>query len=106
MESPNINLRTNRIKNAISEILTEICEEAPPESIENLRKLFSSKINLAPSFKVFISKKVPSLSIGKYLERLLKYSNAEESTLILILIYIDRLCEITKLSLSFYSIHK
>lgn len=106
MESPNINLRINHIKNSISEILTEICEEAPPESIEKIRKLFYFKINLASAFKVFISKKVPTLSISKYLERLLKYSNAEESTLILILIYIDRLCEITKINLSFYSIHK
>jgi len=44
--------------------------------------------------------KTPSIEIGSYLKRIVKYSYLEESTLIISLIYLDRYCEVTKLILS------
>ena len=48
----------------------------------------------------------PSISIKDYLERLYKYTKMNSSTIILILIYIDRLCNINKFKLTYYNIHK
>ena len=36
----------------------------------------------------------------------LSYSKMENSTLVLILIYIDRVCDINKIRLNYYNIHK
>ena len=56
--------------------------------------------------KFFLSKKIPSISIQNFLERLTKYSKMENNTLILILIYIDRFCDINKVRLNYFNIHK
>ena len=40
------------------------------------------------------------------MERLVKYSKIEKSTLILILIYIDKFCDMNNVNLTFYNIHK
>lgn len=56
--------------------------------------------------KPFLSKKVPGISIKNYLERLVKYSKIENTTLVLILIYIDRVCDLNKIRLNYFNIHK
>jgi hypothetical protein len=55
---------------------------------------------------VFNSKKPPSISIQQYIERIVKYSKLEDSTLIIILIYIDRLCEKTQIHINELNIHR
>jgi hypothetical protein len=55
---------------------------------------------------MFNSKKPPSISIQQYLERIVKYSKMEDSTLILTLIYIDRLCDLSQINLNDYNIHR
>ena len=79
----------------IADLLTDICEEST-----------SNKDTNGPIIKHFISKKIPSVSIKSYLERLAKYSKIENNTLLLILIYIDRICEINKIRLNYFIIHK
>ena len=54
----------------------------------------------------FVSKKIPPISINNYLERLVKYTKMENSTLVLILVYIDRLCDINKILLNYFNVHK
>jgi hypothetical protein len=54
----------------------------------------------------FISKTIPSVSIKSYLDRLAKYSKIENNTLLLILIYIDKVCDINKIRLNYFNIHK
>jgi hypothetical protein len=56
--------------------------------------------------QIFDSKKPPAITIEAYLERILKYSKIEESTLIISLIYIDRLCDSMQLQLSEFNIHR
>jgi hypothetical protein len=54
----------------------------------------------------FNSKIIPNISIESYLSRLVKYSNIEESTTIVMLIYIDKLCQMNDLYLNNYNIHR
>lgn len=56
--------------------------------------------------KPFLAKKIPSISIRDFFERIVKYTHIENSTLVLILIYIDRLCDMQKFRLNYYNIHK
>ena len=101
-ESPNLNISLNNrstelkiIKN-ISNVFTDICDSNSKElkSEKNLRLI-----------KPFITIN-PSIKIKDYLEQLYKYGGMDGSTIILMLIYIDRLCNITKIKLTYRIIHK
>lgn len=54
----------------------------------------------------FDSKSQPPISIYHYLRRLIKYAEIEDSTLILTLIYIDKLSQYTGVPLTDYNVHK
>ena len=77
----------------ISVLLSNICEDNIKEHNDN---------NL---IKPFLTSN-PSISIKDYLERLCKYNTINVSTIILILIYIDRICNIYKFKLKYNNIHK
>ncbi len=55
---------------------------------------------------LFTSKAVPSIKLEKYIERILYYTEAEESTFIIALIYIDRISKISNVILTPYNVHK
>ena len=86
---------TSKELSIIADLLTDICEESTTNKDTN-----------GPIIKPFISKKIPSVSIKSYLERLAKYSKIENNTLLLILIYIDKVCDINKIRLNYFNIHK
>lgn len=79
----------------ISDLLSNICEE-------NKKK--NKQKNLL--IKSFNNKNIPSISIKDYLFRLIKHTQINKSTIIIILIYIDRICNIHHFFLSYYNIHK
>jgi hypothetical protein len=54
----------------------------------------------------FTANKIPTITIYNYIERIIKYSRIDESTLILSLIYIDKACELNNLLLTEYNIHR
>lgn len=54
----------------------------------------------------FFSKKIPSISIQSYLERIMKYTKMEEATLIVVLIFVDKLCESSSFLLTENTIHR
>ncbi len=85
-----------KIIEKMSELLSDICDE-------NTHK-FKNEIN--PYIKPFLAKTIPSISIKDYIERLYKYTKINSSTIILILVYIDRLCNLHKIKLTYYNIHK
>jgi len=58
------------------------------------------------SKSVFSASSIPSISIEDYLIRIQTYSNIEKNTLIAGLIFIDRLCKISNLTLTYYNIHR
>ena len=79
----------------IGDLFINICEE-------NKTKKCNKNIPL----KYFTNKNIPSISIKDYLFRLSKHSKVNESTIILILIYIDRICNMNHFILTYYNIHK
>ena len=54
----------------------------------------------------FSLSKVPEISIEEYLSRILYYSKIEKCTLIIALIYIDRICTLSHITLTMYNIHR
>ena len=84
----------------VSSLLSEIVKD-------NENKSPSSRIHSLKEEKTgFDCKKAPTISILGYLERLIRYSNCEESTIIITLIYIDKVCERNGLVLNSYNIHR
>lgn len=79
----------------ISDLFINICEE---------NKIKKSNKNFL--IKSFTNKFIPSISIKDYILRLAKHSKVNESTIIIVLIYIDRICNINHLNLTYYNIHK
>ena len=79
----------------MADLLTDICEESSKDKDTNNKYI-----------KPFLSKKIPSISIKQYLERLLSHTKMEISTLILILIYIDKICRNNNFRLNYFNIHK
>ena len=80
-----------KLESNISEILTEITRQ-------------NSKIEYNPDDP--FSKEQPlKMSINNFLKRIKKYSKLEKSTLIIILIYSDRMCTTSGIILNPYNIH-
>ena len=84
-----------KIIEIISDLLNNICEENKDKS-ENINK----------NIKPFMTESIPSLSIKDYLTRLSQFTKINESTIILILIYIDRIGKINKFILTYRNIYK
>mgnify|MGYP002627289423 FL=1 len=95
--------------------------EQPIENINIIKSIFKSltkildnnknlpnykKILVKQSKMCFSSKSLPEISLYEYLIRIQKYSLVEKNTLILALIYIDRLCKIGKILLTNYNIYR
>ena len=79
----------------ISDLLNNICEE-------NKYKREVPNMKIQP----FTTVNIPSMSIKDYLLRLSQFTRVNESTIILILIYIDRICKMNNFSLNFNNIYK
>jgi hypothetical protein len=65
--------------------------------------------NDSPHFKVANPFRVtfqPSISIQKYIKRIAIYSALEESTIIISLIFLDRICKMNSLQIDKLSIHR
>jgi hypothetical protein len=99
--SAGVEVSTNKkIVSAVVSILKEIVEDnkhnkcIKPDTLEKQKRLS------------FYSKNTASITVGGYLDRILKYTHIEESTLIIALIYIDRMCEINSIFLVDSNIHR
>ena len=57
-------------------------------------------------YSLFTHGTIPKISIEDYLNRIQKYTELEDSTLIIALIYIDRLLENKNFKLSIYNVHR
>ena len=90
---------------------TEI-EDRKYRIIESINKTLEKLINKKKKKKntinkltaIFLSETIPEISVLDYLIRIIKYTYCEESTMILGLIYLDRIC--LKNILTKYNIHK
>ena len=105
----NIDKDTKNIKasNHVIDIVADILEEIVKDNEKNNENESNiSDSNESAIISVFTSNKTPQISIKKYLTRIMKYSKPETSTVIICLIYIDKICEISTLQLSIYNIHR
>ena len=84
---------------SISQILETIIEG-------NKNLINHSDIIKKQSKMIFSSKIIPKISIEQYLMRIQTYSNMEKNTLIVSLIYIDKFCKISGISLNYHNIHR
>ena len=85
--------------NKINLILSLVLEEN--QTLNNYKEKLLSQKNMS-----FTSYNKPSLSIKDYLYRIQNYTEAEDNTLIVALIYIDRLSDISSIILTPYNIHR
>ena len=74
-------------------------------SNNHLNEHYKKKLK-AQSKQVFTSKTIPKISLGDYVNRIIKYTKIEDSTLIISLIYIDRFCKHKKILLTEFNIHR
>ena len=75
--------------------------------LEDNKKLSDYKqINIIQSKMIFNGNSIPKISIYDYLNRIQYYSSIEIPTLICSLIYIDRICQIAGITLTYYNIHR
>ena len=94
------NLQINEsLLNKIKKILEIVLEEN--KTLKNYNEKLLSQKNMS-----FTSYNKPSLSIKDYLYRIQSYTEAEDNTLIISLIYIDRLSEISSIVLTPYNVHR
>ena len=89
----------NKLIKAIAITLTSILDQN--KNLENYKEILKNQ-----SRAVFSANIIPNISVKDYLERIQTYSNVERSTLIISLIYIDRLCNKAKVTLTYYNIHR
>ena len=85
--------------NKINKILTLVMEEN--KNLKNYNEKLSAQKNMS-----FTSHNKPSLSIKDYLYRIQTYTEAEDNTIIIGLMYIDRICEHSSIILTPYNIHR
>jgi hypothetical protein len=90
---------SNHLFNAISKILNQIVHQS--KKLPNYLDIIKSQEKMS-----FSSKKVPNISIKDYLKRIQTYSELENSTLIVSLIYIDRICQLGNIVLTSHNIHR
>ena len=94
-----INKEENKLEKII-ESISSILEKLIEQNNHN-----SSEKNLKSYLNYFQSEEKPEISIFHYLNRIVKYTNCEQNTLILSLIYLDKIC-LKNIKLSYYNIHR
>ena len=95
-EEPEIN---EMLLRKINKILTIVMEEN--KTLTNYKEKLSNQKKMA-----LTSYNKPSLSILDYLFRIQMYTEAEDNTVIIGLMYIDRVCEHSSIILTPYNIHR
>jgi hypothetical protein len=96
-ESPK--LQNKSLIKAISQTLESILQNN--KQLPNFKEILKSQAKM-----VFSANLIPNISIEDYLIRIQMYSNIEKSTLIISLILIDRLCQLSNLTLTYHNIHR
>ena len=87
---------SNRTIQVVSDIL---------EDIVRLNQVDTSDAE-QPIFSIFSCDHPPSITIKQYMQRIMKYTTPEPSTIILSLIYIDQICENSTLKLTRLNIYR
>ena len=87
-------------------ILGKIIGDTIEKSVKYAQKLYKLKDNLDDNKNFLCSKEIPKISITDYVRRFIKNTKPEPSTLILGVIYFDRICCNGNFILSFLNVYK
>jgi hypothetical protein len=93
------NLVNLDIIKSINESLSTVLEEN--KKLKNYKEIIIKQNNMC-----FSANSIPNITLYEYLVRIQKYTLIEGNTLILSVIYIDRLCQFGKITLTHYNIHR
>ena len=85
-----------------NQIITSISSNLEDLIIENLNDFYQ----LYVKSDIFFLNHIPQISIEDYIKRILKYTQMNISSLILAIIYIDKMCEKNSYILCFNNIHR
>ena len=93
----------NKVNKSLLKKINQILEIVLLENkkLKNYKEKLISQKNMC-----FSSSSIPSIELKKYLERIIIYTESEESTIIIALIYIDRLSKFSGIILTPYNIHR
>ena len=87
--------------------LIEIISFSLLEKITKNKEIKNYKEKIKSQKKsLFTSKKIPNISIGDYLARIKKFTNINDSTLIICLIYLERYLKMNKIILTEFNVHR
>ena len=101
--SPSTDLDNSIISiDTINKIISNIASNLEDLIIEN----FQSNRQIYVKSDIFFHYYIPNISIENYIKRIMKYSQMNISSLIIAIIYIDKMCEIQKYILCFNNIHR
>ena len=111
MSSTLSEIMTSTLKNEenykqLMNILSKIIGDTVEKSVKYEQKLLKLEGNKNESKISFNSKEIPKITITNYIKRLIKYTKIEPSTLILGIIYFDRICSQGNIILSFFNVYK
>ena len=79
--------------NCLPLIILEILEDNKAKDVKTKRNAFKSS-------------HPPSVTLAAYLDRIAKYTKMENSTLLIVLIYLDRISDIGEIDLTYNNIHR
>ena len=89
-------------KNLVNLDIIKSINDSLSTVLEENKKLSNYKEIILKQSKIcFSSNSIPSITLYEYLIRIQKYANPEKNTLILSLIYIDRLCKLGNIVLTY-----
>ena len=96
----NYSLNMNfKVIDSISKTINRIIEKH--KHLPNYLKIIHSQKD-----NKFSTSNIPKISINDYLNRIEKYSEIEQNTLIIALIYIDKFCQMSNIILTPFNIHR
>jgi len=98
-QNENQEINNKELIKAIAKTLTMILDEN--EKLPDFKEIIKKQSKIC-----FSSKSIPEISIYDYLIRIQTYAHIERNTLIATLIYIDRLCILGKITLTYYNIYR
>ena len=108
MPTKDTNYNCNELENSIisldltNQIITSISSNLEDLIIDNLNDIYK----LYVKSDIFFLNHIPQISIEDYIKRILKYTQMNISSLILAIIYIDKMCEKNSYILCFNNIHR
>ena len=72
---------------------------------DSLKSDYINKIKIQKN-RIFTSKFPPKISIGDFINKIIKFTKTSQSTFILGLIYLDRFCKLNEYILNDYNVHR